>query len=50
MDQVGVSLPVLQFSPVSIIAPTLHTHLQPQLALTRGTKERILGIFQKNAL
>ena len=40
-----VSLPALQFSPVSIFPPILHTH--PHVALTRRTDGRSLGIFEK---
>ena len=36
-------------SPVSIIPPTLHTHLHRQVALTRRTNERILGTFRQSA-
>jgi hypothetical protein len=46
-----VFLPLLRLSPVSIIPPMLHTHLHLHVALTRRTKRRSLGIFQKsNAL
>jgi hypothetical protein len=41
---------VLQFSPVTIIPPTLHTHLHLQVALTRRKKGRTLGNFQKAML
>ena len=50
MDKVALGqiyLPVLHFSPVSIIPPTLHNNLQLHVALTRRTNERILGTFQK---
>jgi len=35
--------PVLQFSPVSIIPPTLHTHPHLHVALTRMTNRRNQG-------
>jgi hypothetical protein len=50
MDQVAlahVSFLVLQFSLISIIPTTLHTHLQLHVALNRRTNERILGTFHK---
>lgn len=40
----------LLFSPVSIIARTLHIHLHLHVALTRRTKDRSLGAFQKAML
>ena len=42
-----VCLPVLQFSPVSIIPPTLRTHLHLHVALTRRPNKRSLETFQK---
>jgi hypothetical protein len=42
-----VFLPVLQFSPVSIIPSMLHIHLHLHVALTRRTNGRSLGTFQK---
>jgi hypothetical protein len=42
-----VSLPVLQFSPVSINPPMLHTHFQLHVALTRRPSGRRLGTSQK---
>ena len=41
-----IFLPVIRFSPVSIIPPMLHTH-HIHVALTRGTNGRSLGTFQK---
>jgi hypothetical protein len=43
----NVSLPVLQFSPVSTIPPMLHTHLHLHVALTGRTNVRSLGTFGK---
>ena len=40
--------PVLQFSPVSSIPPTFHTHLHIHVTLTGRTNERILGTFQQS--
>jgi len=42
-----VSLPVLHFSPVSIIPPTLDTSLHPHVALTGRTNGRSVGTFNK---
>jgi len=45
-----VSLPVLLFSPVSVIPPMLHTHLHPHVACSiRQTSGRSLGTFQKSS-
>ena len=41
-----VFLRVLQFFPVYIIPPMLHTHLHLYVALTRRTNGRSLGTFQ----
>jgi hypothetical protein len=46
----NVYLRVLLFSPVSIIPPTLHTHLHLHVALTGGTNGRSLGTLQKAKL
>jgi hypothetical protein len=40
-------LQVLGFSLANIIPVMLHTHLHVHVALTRRTKERSLGTFQK---
>ena len=45
-----VFLRVLWFSSVNIIPPMLHTHLHLHAALTRRTKGRSLGTFQKAML
>jgi len=42
-----VSLPVLHFSPVSIIPPVLHASLHVHVALTGRTNGRSLGTFKK---
>jgi hypothetical protein len=39
-------LRLLQFSPVSIIPPMLHTHLHLHVALNRRTNGQRLGTFQ----
>jgi hypothetical protein len=43
----NVPLPVLQFSPVSIILPLLHYHLYLNTTVIRRTSGRCLGTFQK---
>ena len=53
VDRVAVgqdSVPVLRLSPVSVVAPMLHTHLDRHGCLTRGTNELSLGTFQKAVL
>jgi len=46
-----VSLPVLQFVPVSIISPTIHAHLHINVTLIRRTSGGRPGNFPKsNAL
>ena len=42
--------PSTSVSPASIIPPMLHTHLHLHVALTRRTKGRDLGTFQKAVL
>ena len=44
----NVFLPVLQFSPVSIIPPLLHTGLQLKTFLNRRTSGRSLATFERN--
>ena len=44
----GFFLPVLQFSPVSIIPPTLHIH--PHVAITRRKNVQRLGTLHKAML
>ena len=43
-----VSLPVLQFSPVTTIPPMLHTHLHFNTTLIRRTSGRNVGTFKLN--
>jgi hypothetical protein len=43
----NVSLPVLQFSPISIIPPLLHTHLHLNTAVIRRTNGRRAALFLK---
>jgi hypothetical protein len=45
-----VFLPVLRFSPVTIIPPMLHTHLHLRVTLTRKTNRQSLGTFQQALL
>lgn len=46
-----VYIPLLLLSPVSIIPPTIHTHLHLYDALNRGTNGQSLRTIQKsNAL
>ena len=45
-----VPIPVLRLSPVSVIAPMLHTHLDRHVCLTRGTNELSLGTSKKPVL
>ena len=52
MDKVSLGhgfLLVFPFSPVSIITPMLHTHLDPYAAVTRSTNVRSLGTFRKHS-
>jgi hypothetical protein len=42
-----IFLRMLQFSPVSIIPPVLHTHLHLQAARTGKTNGQSLGTLQK---
>jgi hypothetical protein len=42
-----VFLPVLMFSPVSIIPPMLNTYLHLHVPVTRRTNARSLGTLQK---
>ena len=44
----NIAVTTLQFSPVSIIAPMLHTHLHLNTALTRRTSGLSLGTFKLN--
>jgi hypothetical protein len=51
VHEVAVGLvchPVLLFSPVSIIPPTLRAHLHPRVALTRKKNGWSLGTFRKS--
>jgi hypothetical protein len=41
-------LQVVQFSPINITAPLLHTHLHLHVAVTRMTNERGLETFWKS--
>ena len=53
MDEVAlgqVFLRVLRYSAVIIIPPLLRTHLHLHVALTRRTKGRSVGTFQKEML
>jgi len=45
-----VLFPVIRFSPVYSFPPMLHTHIHPQVALTRKTNGRNLEIVQKAVL
>jgi hypothetical protein len=44
-----VFIPVLRFSPVSIIPSMLHTQLHLHVALTRRTNRRSLGTFRNSS-
>jgi hypothetical protein len=45
-----VLLRIFLFSPVNIISPMIHTHLQPYAVFTRRADRRINGTFQKAML
>ena len=50
VEMLHVSLPVVQFPPVSSIPPMFHIHLHLHVALTRRTNGRNVGTFPKPML